>query len=168
MRLSFVVLLMVHTAYALTSIQVQNPVQLRKTDIDIRCLVNDSNIESVLIIQLLKFDENIASVRETGVFWQDEELQRRAVADGSVINATSSYLHMTVDKRNVTSSDGGIYSCISSAQYRNRSILSENTGNIFLNITEIKKNDTNDVCGYKASQHSFLLALIGVLINIVM
>ena len=122
-------------AYALTSIQVQNPVELGKTDIDIRCLVNDSNIERVIIIQLLKFNKNIASVRETGVFWQDQELQGRAVAYGSVINATSSYLHMTIDKRNVTSSDGGTYSCLSSAKYRNRSILPENTEGIFLNIT---------------------------------
>ena len=100
-----------------------------------RCLVNDSNIEKVIGIQLLKNNKDIASVRETGVVWQDKELQGRAVADGSVINATSSYLHMTIDKRNVTSSDGGTYSCKSSAQYRNRSILSENTGGIFLNIT---------------------------------
>ena len=120
----------------MTSIQVQNSlIQLRKTDVDIRCLVNDSNIERVLVIQLLKFKNNIASVRESGVSWQDKELLGRAIAYGSVINATSSYLHMTIDKRNVTSSDGGAYSCISSAQYRNRSILYENTGEIFLNIT---------------------------------
>ena len=123
-------------AYTLTSIQVQNIfIQLGKKDVDIRCLVNDSNIEKVIFIQLLKFNKHIASVRETGVFWQDKELQGRAVADGSVINATFSYLHMTIDKRNVTRSDGGTYSCISIAQYRNKSILRENTGGIFLNIT---------------------------------
>ena len=118
-------------AYALTSIQVQNPVQLRKTDIDIRCLVNDSNIERVIIIQLLKFNKNIASVRETGVFWQDQELQGRAVADGSVMNATSSYLHMAIVRQNVTKNDSGTYFCKSFANYRNP----QESQKTFLNIT---------------------------------
>ncbi|XP_078341415.1 uncharacterized protein LOC111106212 isoform X2 [Crassostrea virginica] len=79
MKLAGVIIVLVHTVCALTSIQVQNStIQLGKTDVDIRCLVNDSENES---------------------------------------------------------------------------------------IRETKKNDTNDVCGYKPSQHSFLLVLLAMLIN---
>ena len=105
-------------AYAMTSIQVQIPfIQLGKTDVDIRCLVNDSEDERIIAIQLIRSNTNIVSVTETGVRWQDEELQQRAVADGSVMNATSSYLHMTIVRQNVTKNDGDTYSCISSNKY---------------------------------------------------
>lgn len=107
-------------------------------DIDIRCLVNDSEIERIIAIQLLRSNTHIVSVNEYGVFWQDEELKQRAVADSSVINAPTYYLHMTIDRQTVTKNDGGTYSCISSAQYRSKSIISENTGKIFLNITGIR------------------------------
>ena len=119
-------------AYALTSIQIQNPViQLRKTDVDIRCLVNDREIERIIAIQLLRSNTNIVYVKGDGVFWQDQELQQRAVADGSVMNATSSYLYMVIDKRNVTESDGGRYFCKSSATYR----IPEESEKKFINIT---------------------------------
>lgn len=127
-------------AFAIITIQVQNNstfVELGRTDIGIRCLVNDSEIERIIGIQLLRSNTRIVSVNEHGVFWQDEELQQRAVADSSVINAPTYYLHMTIDRQMVTKNDGGTYSCISSAQYRSKSVITENTGNIFLNITGI-------------------------------
>ena len=77
------------------------------------------------------------SVKGSGVSWQDEELKERAVANGSVINAPTYYLHMTIDRQMVTKNDGDTYSCISYAQYRNKSIIIENTGKTFLNITGI-------------------------------
>nr|XP_022301326.1 uncharacterized protein LOC111109484 isoform X2 [Crassostrea virginica] len=154
---------MVTYAYALTSIKVQNScIQLGKTDVDIRCLVNDSEDEHITGIQLIRSDKNIVSVTETEtVFWQDEELQERAVADGSVMNATSSYLHMTIVRQNVTKKDGGTYFCKSFAESRNH----QDSQKTFLNITETKKNDTNDACGYKPSQHSLMLVLLAMLIN---
>ena len=119
-------------AYALTSIQVQNPfIQLGKADVDIRCLVNDSENESITGIQLIRSNTNIVSVKEAGVLWQDHELQQRAVADGSVMNATSSYLQMTILRQNVTKNDSGIYSCTSFAVSRNH----QESKNTFLNIT---------------------------------
>lgn len=77
------------------------------------------------------------SVKKDRVSWQDEELKQRAVAESSAINAPTYYLHMTIDRQMVTKNDGGTYSCISSAQYRNKSILTKNTGKKFLNITGI-------------------------------
>ena len=116
----------------MTSIQVQNSsIQLGKTDVDIRCLVNDSENERIRAIQLIRSNTNIVSVTETGVFWQDEELQQRAVADGSVMNATSSYLHMAIVRQNVTKNDSGTYFCKSSAKYRNP----QESQKTFLNIT---------------------------------
>lgn len=120
------------------SIQVQNTfIELGRKDIDIRCLVNDSEIERIIAIQLLRSDTNIVSVKGAGISWQDEELKERAVANGSVINAPTYYLHMTIDRQMVTKNDSDTYSCISSAQYRNKSIISENSGKTFLNITGI-------------------------------
>ena len=119
-------------AYALTSIQVQNSlIQLGKTDVDIRCLVNDSENERIKGIQLIRSNTNIVFVTETGVRWQDKELQQRAVADGSVMNATSSFLHMAIVRQNVMKNDGGIYFCKSFAVYRNP----QESQKFFLNIT---------------------------------
>lgn len=118
------------------SIHVQNTfIELGKTDLDIRCLVNDSELASITVIQLRRSNTNIVSIRETGVAWQDEILQRRAVANASVINVPSSYLHMAIERQNVTTNDSGTYFCIMSAKYRNNAITSKETGKIFLNIT---------------------------------
>ena len=119
--------------YALTSIQVQNStIQLGKTDVDIRCLVNYSEDERIRVIQLMRSNKtNIVSVTETEVFWQDLELQQRAVADGSVKNATSSYLHMTIVRQNVTKNDSDTYSCKSSNKYG----IPQYSQMAFLNIT---------------------------------
>ena len=119
--------------YALTSIQVQNStIQLGKTDVDIRCLVNYSEDERIRVIQLMRPNNtNIVSVTDTGVRWQDKELQGRAIADGSVMNATSSYLHMTIVRQNVTKNDGDTYSCKSSNKYG----IPQYSQNTFLNIT---------------------------------
>ncbi|XP_078309937.1 uncharacterized protein LOC111109484 isoform X2 [Crassostrea virginica] len=161
MRLCFAVLWIVRTVCALTSIQVQNSaIQLGKTDVDIICRVNDTEDERIRVIQLIRSDIKIVSVTETRVFWQDKELQQRAVADGSVMNPTSSYLHMAIVRQNVTKNDSGTYFCQSSAKYR----IPQESQNIFLNITEITL-DTNDACGYKPPQHSFLVLLVAMLIN---
>ena len=114
------------------SIQVPNEfIQLGKTDIDIRCLVNDSEIESIDLIQLIRTNTNIVSVTKKGVFWQDTEVKERAFADGSVNNTASSYLHMAIDRQNVTKNDGGTYFCVLSAQH----MIPEETQKTFLNIT---------------------------------
>nr|XP_022299245.1 uncharacterized protein LOC111108046 isoform X2 [Crassostrea virginica] len=153
MRFCFVVLWIVHTAYALTSIQVQNStIQLGKTDVDIRCLVNEREDERIRVIQLIRSNANIVSVTVTGVLFQDKELQKRAVAEGSVMNTTSSFLHMTIDRQNVTKNDGGTYFCKSFAANRDPE-------------EKTKRYDTNDACGYKPSKHSLLLVLVAMLIN---
>ena len=124
------------TGLAMVTIQVQKTFnELGRMDIHIRCFVNDSNIERVRAIQLLRSNTNIVSVTEKGVFWQDEELQHRAFANGSVMNATSSYLHMEIVAQNVTTNDGGTYFCLSTDQYINGSIIPEETGKTFLNVT---------------------------------
>lgn len=119
------------------SIQVPNTfIELGTTDINIKCLINDRKFASILAIQLLRSDANIVSIREKlGVRWQDGMLQRRAVATGSVIDVTSSYLNMKIDRQNVTQNDGGEYFCSSLVQYRDNSTDSEDTERIFLNIT---------------------------------
>ena len=100
-------------------------------DVDIRCLVNDSENERIRVIQLIRSNANIVSVTETGVFFQDEELLQRAVAEGSVMNPTSSYLHMVIVRQNVTKNDGGIYFCTSFVAFRNP----QESQKTFLNIT---------------------------------
>lgn len=118
------------------SIEVQKTIiELGKTDIGIRCLVNDSGIESITVIQLLKNDTNTLSVTRVGVKWQDKELERRADADGTVSNPTSSYLQMKIDRKNVTENDGGTYFCKSIALYRNKSTLPYDSKKEILNIT---------------------------------
>ena len=111
----------------MTSIQVQ----LRRRDVAIRCLVNDSENESIRAIQLIRSNTNIVSVTETGVFWQDQELQQRTVAEGSVMNATASYLNIAIDRQNVTKNDSDTYFCKSSAKNR----IPQESQRIFLNIT---------------------------------
>ena len=116
----------------MTSIQVQNSsIQLGKTDVDIRCLVNDSEDERIRVIQLIRSNTNIVSVTETGIRFQDKELEQRAFSEGSVMNATSSYLHMTIVRQNVTMNDSGTYFCKSPAVFRNPQESQKN----FLNIT---------------------------------
>ena len=116
----------------MTSIQFQtSSIQLGKTDVDIRCIVNDSENVRLKGIQLIRSNTNIVSVTETGVRFQDTELEQRAVAKGSVMNATSSYLHMAIVKQNVMKNDSGTYSCKSFATYRDP----EESQKTFLNIT---------------------------------
>nr|XP_022301423.1 uncharacterized protein LOC111109547 isoform X2 [Crassostrea virginica] len=150
MRFVTVCLLIVHTAFAMISIQVQNTfIKLGRTDIDIKCLVNDSEIASIKNIQLRRSSTNIVSVKESLPFWQDVKLQQRANAYGSVINATFSYLHMMIDSQKVTTNDEASYSCKTTVQYRNKTFASLETGNVYLNIT--------DVSGFQRSQHSAVL-----------
>ena len=70
------------------------------------------------------------SVTETGVVFQDEQLQQRAFSEGSVMNATYSYLHMAIVRQNVTKNDVGIYFCKSFAVLRNQ----QESQKTFLNI----------------------------------
>ncbi|XP_078340640.1 uncharacterized protein LOC144627441 isoform X2 [Crassostrea virginica] len=165
MKLVGVILVLVHEGFvAMISIQVQNTfIDLGRTDIDIRCFVNDSDIERIGVIQLLRSDKNIVSITERGVFWQDKNLQGRAAINGSGINGISSNLHIRIDMQKVTKNDGGAYFCKSTVLSGSRGTITVETGKHYLNITETKKVETND--GYQRSQHNDFLVLVTVLIN---
>lgn len=120
----------------MVSIQVQNSsVVLGRTDINIRCLVNNSDIERIGIIQLLGSYKNIVSITEKGVSWQDENLHQRAADNGSFFNDTYSYLHISIESQRVTKNDGGTYFCTSTVRYRNIGTVFEETEKVYLNIT---------------------------------
>ena len=117
------------------SIQVQNTfIDLGRTDIDIRCFVNDSDIERIGVMQLLRSDKNIVSITERGVSWQDENVQGRAAINGSVINGISSNLHIRIDRQKVTKNDSGAYFC-KTVLSGSRGTTTAETRTHYLNIT---------------------------------
>lgn len=125
-------------AQAYISIQVQNTlIDYGRADIDIRCRVNGTSVESVDIIQLKRNDTNIVLVSDRGVSWQDKNLKNRSEAVGSTDDVLSSCLHLKIMACNVSQTvDEGSYQCALLAN-GDEDPLTQYSNKVNLNITGI-------------------------------
>lgn len=85
-----------------------------KSNIDIRCIVDGSNLSSVLSIQLNRSNKAIVIVTRNRVVWEDEALENKTgiTVNASISNAMSSYLHLEILKTAVRyPEDFGSYQC---------------------------------------------------------
>uniref|UniRef100_A0A8W8LZY7 Ig-like domain-containing protein n=1 Tax=Magallana gigas TaxID=29159 RepID=A0A8W8LZY7_MAGGI len=111
----FMWILLVREAFGFISIKVESPVlKINKSDIDIRCIVDGTNLSKVISIQLNRSSIRVVAVRQNSVVW-DAALENKTgvTVNASVSNDTSSlYLNLEISKTVVRyPEDFGSYQC---------------------------------------------------------
>lgn len=89
-------------------------VAIGKSNIDIGCTVDGSNLSTVLSIQLNRSNKAIVIVTRNRVVWEDEALENKTgvTVNASISNAMPSYLHLEILKTVVRyPEDMGSYQC---------------------------------------------------------
>lgn len=113
-----------------------------KSDIDIRCIVNDTEFTKIFNIQLIRSNETVVDVTRVGVGWKDAALQNKIeiTVNASITNVMSSYLHLEIPSSAVRyPEEMGSYQCILSVVNSNGGVDRCDSQSIMLNITSIKK-----------------------------
>lgn len=102
-------------AFGFISIEVETPVvKIDKSDIDIRCIVDGTNLSEVYNIKLIRSNTTVVTVSEKGVAWRDAALENKTgvTVNASISNAMSPYLHLEIQKTVVRyPGDFGSYQC---------------------------------------------------------
>jgi hypothetical protein len=112
-----------------------------ETDIDIRCLVNETSLSTstFFTIQLKKSSKNVVSfATSTSISWQDSILQNRSgvTVNASKSSANSAYLHLDVSSDGVKYPDDmGSYQCDYSYYNPSSGLTVISSPSIFVNIT---------------------------------
>lgn len=91
-----------------------------KSDIDIKCFMNTTNLQEVYSIQLARSNKTVVLITKKGVFLTDSTLENKTgvTINASVSNAISSYLHLEISKTAVRyQKDMGSYQCFITAQH---------------------------------------------------
>lgn len=111
----YIWILLVKEAFGSISIEVEPSfVAIGKSDIDIRCIVNDTEFTKIFNIQLIRSNETVVDVTRVGVGWKDAALQNKIeiTVNASITNVMSSYLHLEISKTVVRyPEDLGSYQC---------------------------------------------------------
>lgn len=111
----FVWILLAREAFSFISIEVESPVvKINKSDIDIRCIVDGTNLSKVYRIQLIRSNTTVVTVSKNRVIWKDAALENKTMVtfNASVNNVNSSYLHLKISKTEVRyPEDLGSYQC---------------------------------------------------------
>lgn len=123
----------------MVSLEVRNMfIQRGKTDIEIRCVVNCSNL-TTKGIQLMRSNESIVSLssrREIG--WQDLELKKRSEANSNATCSDNDFtdLYMKIPSSMVNPlKDIGPYLCKVSVLASNGGLIKKDSQIVMLNIT---------------------------------
>lgn len=85
-----------------------------KSDIDIRCVVDGTNLKKVLSIQLIRSNKTVMEITRHGITKQDEALENKigATVNTSISNVMASYLHLEISRTEVRyPEDMGSYHC---------------------------------------------------------
>lgn len=123
-------------AFAAISIQAtDNVIKYGKTDIDILWFLNGTSLKSTDGIQLKKFNTNIVSVSQHGIYWQDKNLQTRSKINATIEIVNPSYLHLKIFACIVERTDEATYFCDISATTADFSVYKQSSDEIFMNIT---------------------------------
>lgn len=133
----FIWILLVKRAFGSISIEVEpSDVVIGKSDIDIRCTVDGSNLSTVLSIQLNRSSKAIVIVTRNRVFWEDEALENKTgvTVNASISNSMSSYLHFEILKTVVRyPEDFGSYQCFLTARDLIEGLVKDHS--LIVNIT---------------------------------
>lgn len=89
-------------------------VAIGKSNIDIRCIVDVTNLYKVVSIKLIRSNTSVVTVAKNGVVWNDAALENKTgvTVNASVSNVMSSYLHLEILKTVVRyPEDMGSYQC---------------------------------------------------------
>lgn len=89
-------------------------VEIGKSDIDIRCIVNGTNLKTIFNMQLKRSNKTVVVIEKKGVSWQDAALENKIeiTVNASISNVMSSYLHLRILKTAVRYPDDmGLYQC---------------------------------------------------------
>lgn len=86
-----------------------------KTDIDIRCMVDGTNLTRIYVIQLERSNKTVVTISSDGVIWKEAALKNKtgATVNASISIVSSSYLHLKISKTMVRyPEDMGSYQCL--------------------------------------------------------
>lgn len=85
-----------------------------KTDMDIRCIVDGTDLSSISRIQLNRSNKTVVEITKRGVVWRDAALENKTwvTVNASTSDVTSSYLHLKISKTVIRyPEDMGWYQC---------------------------------------------------------
>lgn len=111
-------------------------VEIGKSAIDIRCIVDGTNLSKVYSIQLIRSNTRVVTVSKTGVVWSDAALENTSgvTVNASVSNVMSSYLHLKILKTEVRyPEDFGSYQCFLAAKDSHSGLVNDHS--LIVNIT---------------------------------
>lgn len=125
-------------------------IEFGKSDLDISCVVNDTNLELIGITNILlkRSQRYVVSVHKFTIAYQDEALENKTgVTVKASINITAtSYLRLEILKTAIRyPEDMGSYQCILIAVNASNDINQYHSQSIMLNITG---NQTQTIIGY--------------------
>lgn len=132
--------LIAKNALAFISIEVEpSLMDFGQSDVNISCVVNNTNLIGIIIIQLMRSEKNVVSVTKFKIAWQDEALENKTgvTAYASINNTMTSYLHLEISKAAVRyPGHMGSYQCLLIAVNASGEIERYLSQSIVLNITE--------------------------------
>uniref|UniRef100_K1QVC8 Ig-like domain-containing protein n=1 Tax=Magallana gigas TaxID=29159 RepID=K1QVC8_MAGGI len=126
MAISFISVwtLIARTVLASISIEVEPLlIEFGKSGVDISCVVNDTNLIGITIIQLKRSESYVIAVTKFKKAWQDKALENKTgvTVNGSINNTMTSYLRLEISRTAVRyPEDVGTYQCILIASFWNR------------------------------------------------
>lgn len=85
-----------------------------KSDIDIRCIVDGTNLKGIYAIQLQRSNKTVVTISRDGGIWKEAALKNKTgvTVNASISIVTSSYLHLDISKTMVRyPEDMGSYQC---------------------------------------------------------
>lgn len=138
--------LIARTVVASISIELEPPlIEFGKSGLDIRCVVNDTNLIGITNIQLKRSEISVVTVTKFKIAWQDKALENKTevTVDGSINNTMTSYLRLEILKTAIRyPEDMGSYQCILIAVIASGEIERYHSQSIVLNITGFLESTT--------------------------
>lgn len=105
-----------YSGHGSVSIEIEpSVVVIGKSDIDIRCIVDDTNLKEIYAIQLERSNKTVATISRDGGIWKEAALENKTgvTVNASISLVTSSYLHLEISKTMVRyPEDMGSYQCL--------------------------------------------------------
>lgn len=138
--------LIARTVLASISIELEPPlIEFGKSDLDISCVVNDTNLIGITNILLKRSESYVVSVTKFKIAWQDKALKNKTgvTVNASINNTTTSYLRLEILKTAIRyPEDMGSYQCILIALTASREPKRYQSQSIVLNITGFLESTT--------------------------
>lgn len=110
-----------YSGHGSVSLEVEpSVVVIGKSNIDIRCIVDGTNLARIFTIQLNRSNKTVVLITRKGASWIDSAFENKTgvTINASVSNAISSYLHLEISKTAVRyQKDMGSYQCFITAQH---------------------------------------------------